>query len=234
LWSLLNALFLLFVGHESEYTDKFSTFNFHVEPQEQSPTKSVTHCVAESSSNEECHQEIIVTNIPGMVIYSEGVAIDTAPSLPEKQKNRRKRGKKQKNLSEVPQKQSMEIHTASEVASISHKPSNNLPNSNTQVKGPSERKKVNKDKEAQPKPKTNSNNNMQMQQRSVKVGKAEAPVLPKEPSPTHSHSMLKKNLSPFVEVPMVKPIRQPIGPTIGSKGFSNEYRKSRVSAVMAF
>jgi len=236
IWSLFNALFILFVGQETASMEKFPSFHVEVDQGDETVTKPSVPIIETQCGNEECHHEILTHEL---VMYTEqGSSIDatfvSAP-LPEKKKNIRRKKVKTPKAESAPavakeQPKPVEEDWIVVASKRTSNPAAKLPKEK-EVKPQEQKKAENKQKntpkkEAQPKqPKTQKSESGR-----IKLAKVEA-VVP-QPSPI-AHSMLKRNYHQVVDAPLVKPTRQPMGPpTNGGFGFSAEYRKSRMSAVM--
>mmetsp|Transcript_2909 Transcript_2909/g.3891 ORF Transcript_2909/g.3891 Transcript_2909/m.3891 type:complete len:270 (+) Transcript_2909:228-1037(+) len=242
IWSLFNALFVMFVGHDSAFMDKFPSFHVELDQDETVTKPSIPIIETQYGATEECHQEVLTQEV---VMYTEEAstidAVVLQTTLPEKRKNNTRRKKAAKSpksevTQEVVKEQPKPTDEEWTVVASSKKTSNHakLPKQNESK--PKEQKKVESKKNSpkkeaqQPKPKVQK----EQQPAKSKPSKVEAPVLPQQQPAPVLHSMLKRNYHLPVETPLVKPVRQPVGPpTSGGFGFSSEYRKSRMSAVMA-
>lgn len=241
IWSLFNALFLLFVGQDSAFMDKFPIHVVEVTHEDETVTKPSVPIIETCGGNSECHQENLTQEL--VMFAQEGSSIDAtfvqAP-LPEKKKNNQRRKKektpKKDSAHAVGKDQPKSVDEAEWTTVASKRTSNPAKLPKEKEVKPQEQKKAEKQKKNTPKKETaqpKQSKAQKLESGKPKSLKAEAPVLHIQHAPI-AHSMLKRNYHVAVDVPLVKPIRQPIGPpTTGGFGFSSEYRKSRMSAVMA-
>lgn len=243
IWSLFNAIFVLFVGQDSAFMDKFPTFHVELEQEDEKVTKpSMPIIETHYGGNEEYHQEILNQE---MVMYTEVSSQIDAKLVPapqaEKKKNNTRRKKvktpkveakqgAQKEQSKPVEEDEWILVAPKKTATPAKPPKDKESKPKEQKNVESKKKNAPKSKEAAPQPKPKV---QKVESARTKPSKVEAAVLHLQHAPI-AHSMLKRNYHQAVEAPLVKPIRQPIGPpTSGGFGFSSEYRKSRMSAVMA-
>lgn len=241
IWSLFNALFVMFIGQDSAFMDKFPSFHVELDQDETVTKPSIRIIETQYGATEECHQEVLTQEV---VMYTEEAstidAVVLQATFPEKKKNNTRRKKATKSpKSEVTQEVAKEQPKPTDeeewIVVASKKTANPAKLPKQHESKPKEQKKVESKKNSPKKEAQQPKPSVQKEQPAKsKPSKAEAPVLPQQQHAPILHSMLKRNYHLPVETPLVKPVRQPIGPpTSGGFGFSSEYRKSRMSAVMA-